>query len=80
MVIKAKIHVSKVTKTAYAETIEAAPVCSSDPNDPNKSWSEATPSGSVELCITNKQVFGHFVPGEEYLLTFEHVPKEAPKA
>jgi hypothetical protein len=71
--ILAKIIVSEVRKTVYSESITASPVYSSDPNDPNKSFSEATPSGKIELEITNKVAHGFFVAGHEYLVTFEDV-------
>lgn len=56
------------------------PVYDSDPESPNFEWSQATPSGYMELCITNPAAFGQFEVGEEYLLTFEHAPKHDPKA
>jgi hypothetical protein len=38
--------------------------------DANKSWSQRTPSGSIEMHITNPGAHEQFVPGKEYLLTF----------
>ena len=75
MNILAKINVSEVRKTAYGESFTAAPVYSSDPNDPNKTFSDATPSGKIELSITNKAAHGFFQAGHEYLVTFECVTK-----
>jgi hypothetical protein len=77
--ILAKVSVSEVKKTTYCETITAAPVYSSDANDPNKTFSDATPSGKIELAITNRAAHGFFVPGHEYLVTFEDVTKPEPK-
>ncbi len=37
----------------------------------NKSWSEATPSGSVCLTISNKAAHGAFQVGKDYLVSFE---------
>lgn len=37
---------------------------------PNKSWSEATPSGQIELTITNKKAFDAFALGQCYLVNF----------
>lgn len=70
MEIKAKIVVNELNKTAYGETMKASPVYSSDPNDPNKSFSDATPSGAIELFISNKNAHGFFKPGVKYLVTF----------
>lgn len=40
---------------------------------PNKSWSQATPSGEVKLTITNPAAYEQFKIGGTYLLTFERV-------
>ena len=37
----------------------------------NKSWSKWTPSGRVELLITNPPAYEAFEPGREYLASFE---------
>lgn len=71
MIIKAKVNVGVVHKTTYSENVEMAPVYSSDKEDPNFSYSQATPSGKIELCITNEGAHGFFKPGKKYLVTFE---------
>jgi hypothetical protein len=50
------------------------PVYDSDPSSPNFEWSRATPSGYIELAITNEAAFVAFEPGREYLLTFDLAP------
>ena len=50
------------------------PVYDVDPSHPNYEWSVATPSGYIELAITNEAAFSKFEPGREYLLTFDLVP------
>jgi len=50
------------------------PVYDADPAAPNFEWSQATPSGYLELCITNEAAFSKFEVGREYLLTFDLVP------
>jgi hypothetical protein len=47
------------------------PVYDSDPHSGNFAWSQATPSGYVELNVTNQAAFDSVEPGREYLLTFE---------
>lgn len=44
-------------------------------NEENKSFSEATPSGSIEMCIAQK-VPAHkfFTPNRYYKVTFERIP------
>lgn len=71
MTIQAKIEVQEVKLTGYSEEILARPVYSSDKNDPNFSFSAATPSGEIKLSITNKNAWGAFRPGKKYLVTFE---------
>lgn len=44
----------------------------------NRSWASATPSGRVELYITNEAARGQFVAGQEYEAIFRHVPKPTP--
>ena len=50
------------------------PVYDADPEHPNFAWSQATPSGYIELAITNAAAFDKFEPGAEYLLTFDLAP------
>ncbi len=52
-------------------TARFTPVYDPDPAHPNFEWSQATPSGYVELTITNEAAFSKFEVGQEYLLTFD---------
>ena len=47
---------------------------SSTLNDPNKSWSKWTPSGTLELTITNPEAFNQFAVGQDYFVDFTPVP------
>lgn len=40
-------------------------------DDDNREWSKWTPSGYVEMTVTNPAAFERFEPGKNYLLTFE---------
>lgn len=40
-------------------------------SEENKSFSEATPSATVNLYITNKSAFGAFVQGRNYIAVFD---------
>lgn len=75
MSIRAKVSVQQVIPLKgwapegkepekYGENITAFPVYGN--GEENKSYSEATPSGRIELTITNKNAFGFFVEGKEY--------------
>lgn len=51
--------------------VRFTPVYDADPSSPNHEWSEATPSGYIELYISNPAAFQAFEMGKDYLLTFE---------
>jgi hypothetical protein len=42
-----------------------------DPNNVNHAFWLATPTSSLEMTISNPSAFDAFVPGKQYLLTFE---------
>lgn len=52
----------------HAEVVKLAPVFAVD--GPNKAWSEATPSGVVEMTITNFEAMGKFEVGKDYFIDF----------
>ena len=68
--IIARFVVNTITRTGAGEKITMNPVYSSDPSNPNKSFSDATPSGVIELFISNKAAHGKFELGKEYDITF----------
>lgn len=39
----------------------------------NDSWSKWTPSGKIEMCITNPAAIEQFELGSEYMITFDKV-------
>lgn len=51
------------------EEVSMSPVISG--SEENKSFAEATPSGSIKLTITNPNAFGFFGQGLEYLIDFQ---------
>ena len=55
-------------KVKYAEVVSMHPVYSD--SEENKTFSDATPSGSVQLTVSNKNAWGFFVTGKEYYLDF----------
>jgi len=60
----------------YGELIRMSAVYSTDLQSPNYSYSQATPYADLIMSITNPAVFGFFVPGRTYDLTFEPTPEE----
>jgi len=72
MTVKAKFRVSKVTRHAHGfDEVVLEPHY--EDSGPNKSWSEATPSGKIEMTITNQTAVDYFEAGVEYLIDFERV-------
>ena len=66
--IKAKFRVNFVQTGQGAETIFAHPVYGG--SDENKSFSLATPSGTLSLTITNPAAMGVLKNGQEFYLDF----------
>lgn len=79
MSVRAKFFVSSVTHLATpgsdpCATIKLAPVFGSygDGKD-NESWSKYTPSGTIEMNVTNPTAIERFEPGKAYYVTFDPV-------
>ena len=68
MNVRAKLTVQSVMKTEYSETVVLAAMYSNNPED--NSYSEATPSATLNMVVTNKSLWGHFKPGQKYYLDF----------
>lgn len=70
MTVTAKFKVEAVTQHAWsqhAKTVKLSAVAGEE----NKPWSEYTPSGTIELQITNPAAHSQFALGKTFLLTFE---------
>ena len=81
MSIKARFYVESVTQIGYpgyqdqnpkvtSEKVVLQAVYSSDPANPNHSYSQATPQARVELLISNANAWGFFKPGHSYDAAF----------
>lgn len=57
------------------EVIELLPVS----DEANKSWSQYTPSGKIELHITNPAASGQFDLGKFFYVDFVEAPAVEPK-
>lgn len=66
MKARGKMQVTKVSRTIYGgDTISLS--CDYDETNPEDiAFSEATPSGSMEMQITNPKLIGKFEPGQFY--------------
>lgn len=69
MNIRAKITCSSIVKTSGQEIVSFCAVTSGD-SEENKTYSKYTPNLGLNMTITNDNVLGAFVPGENYYLHF----------
>lgn len=73
MAVRAKFRVTMVSQVDWSEKtriVKMQPVFASSAEDPNKCWSEATPSGEIEMHITNPAAYDQFQLGKAYYLDF----------
>lgn len=86
--VRAKFVVHAVEKSAWGEQSEHNPnppvlhkvkLCPVSGKD-NKVWSEATPSGAIEMLVTNSAAVAQFVLGADYFVDFTPAPLAAPSA
>ena len=56
------------------ENVILQAIYSSSEDDPNRSYSEATPNAKLEMTITAKGAIGAFKPGRIYDLVFSEAP------
>jgi hypothetical protein len=68
--VRCRMKCIKLEVTEYATAVSLEPFHSTDPNDPNKSWSAATPAGRINLTITNKDAAVAFEIGKFYFIDF----------
>lgn len=73
--VKAKVRCISVKTTENYSTVELTPVYGT--GEENKSWSKWTPSGKIELNITNPDAVSYLKVGSEFYLTFELAPQAA---
>lgn len=76
MSVRAKFKVQSILDSTdrdgaiYSRQVTLVPVYSSDPNHENRSFWQATPSGSAVLWINNPAAFTQFEQDAEYYLDF----------
>lgn len=57
-----------VTDHGGSESVSLSAAYSSDPKSENYAWSQASPSGTFQIMISNPAARGQFKPGEYYFL------------
>jgi len=86
MTVKARMVCKTISVSAYrsnqdlpdsiwvaSQEVILEPVYSEHKDDPNYTYSQATPSGQVKLTITNKDAYEYFKPGKVYDVNFIEV-------
>lgn len=78
MAVQAKVRCIAIStpywdSTDNSRVVRFSPVYDPDTNSPNYGWSEATPSGYIELTITNRAAYDQFEVNREYIVTFDGV-------
>jgi len=70
--IRAKFSCHSVKDEDYGEVVNLSAVYGNDDkdNEENNQFSEATPSGSHEMVISNPSAKGFFKEGKDYYLDF----------
>lgn len=58
-------------KSSNPNPVDVKLVPTYDEGGPNKTWSKWTPAGEIKLTITNPPAAAEFVPGQDYMITFE---------
>lgn len=76
--VLAKFKVGSVTNFGNNNhQVAMSPViASSNDTDENKSFSKYTPSGKIEMHISNPECIGFFEAGDEYYVEFKKAPKK----
>lgn len=78
MSVTARFYVSEMTRRAHNPGQAAIKLAPAYRGTENKAWSEATPSGSIELYVSNpaavEQFDSWFRAGTDLHLTFEAAP------
>ena len=69
--MRAKFHVNSVTHDAYGRLVKMQAVHDSSPE--NNQFAQATPSGTLELYITNPAAMDFLEPNKDYYLDFTAV-------
>jgi len=74
--LRAKFSVTQSTNFGGYDQVKMSAVYSHDRNKEDNQFSEATPSGSLEMMISDKGARNFLKPGIKYILTFEEAENQ----
>lgn len=63
---RCKFRCVSVKQTEYDQQVELSALYSESKED--NSFASATPSGNMTMSVTNRNLWGYFVPGKAYYL------------
>ena len=66
--MRAKFHVNSVTHDGYGRSVKMQAVYDGSPE--NNQFAQATPSGSLEMYISNPAALDFLEPNKDYYLDF----------
>lgn len=81
MSVRAKVRVISITDNVNPDGsitscgVRLVPVTDGSPE--NQTWSRYTPSGSIDLAITNPDAVARFREATEFYVDFTPIPKKA---
>lgn len=80
MTVRAKFKVQTIQDSTDGEgaiqgrRVILHPVYSDDPTHENRSFWQATPTGLIDMFVSNPAAFEQFEQGAEYYVTFDKAP------
>ncbi len=74
--MRAKFQLSSVTFNGHSETLKFIAVYGGATNKEDNTYSEATPSADLSMCVTNKALHGKFRPGDKFYVDFTPAPAD----
>lgn len=73
--MRGKFRVDSINKTEHAEQLKLSAVYGNSTNAEDNTYSAATPSGTIEMTVTNKALWGTLKPGDRFYVDFVPVPE-----
>ncbi len=73
----AKLRIDSIETNEWSDNLKMSAVCGNtkDGKDEDNTFSQATPSASLTLCISNPDLRGKFKPGQKFYVDFrEAIP------
>ena len=71
------MQVSEITLNGYSERVKLNAVYGGGTNAEDNTFAQATPSGTLELCIDNPKAQGQLKPGMKFYVDLTPAPEPA---